>query len=71
MDEKELKKIVQIRAGHRSVVTKSIEKVSGIVSNYNFDQINKSKALESVVKEKIGVLKSLDETILEEPPWKI
>ena len=54
MDENELKKLVQIRAGHRSVVTKSIAKISDIVSKFNYEQVNKLRALESVLNEKIG-----------------
>ena len=63
--EKSIKKDVQIRAGHRSVVTKTIEKISNIVSDFDGNQASKLKALELVLIEKIEVLKSLDESILE------
>ena len=63
--EKSIKKDVQIRAGHRSVVTKTIEKISNIVSDFDGNQASKLKALELVLIEKIEVLKSLDESILD------
>ena len=65
MDDKEFKKLINVRAGHRSVVTKTIEKISCMVSDFDGNQASKLKALESVLNEKMESLKSLDESILE------
>ena len=62
---KDIKKLIQIRAGHRSVVTKTVEKIYNVVSDFDGNQATKLKALESVLNEKIEVLKKLDESILE------
>ena len=32
---KDIKKLIQIRAGHRSVVTKTVEKIYNIVSDFD------------------------------------
>ena len=60
----EYKKQVQMRAGHRSVATKTAKKISDLVSGYSVDKESNLRALDSVLREKIDLLKKLDDTIL-------
>ena len=60
----EYKKQVQMRAGHRAVATKTAKKISDLVSGYSVDKESNLRALDSVLREKIDLLKKLDDTIL-------
>ena len=59
-----LKKQICVRAGHRSVATKTANKISELISGYSIENESQLKALDSVLREKIDVLKKLDDEIL-------
>ena len=62
----QVKKNINIRAGHRAVVTKKIQKANDLTENYEESNENDLKAVEQILREKMETLKCFDELILNE-----
>lgn len=62
----QLKKNINIRAGHRAVVTKKVKKVDDLTENYSENNENDLKGVEQILREKLETLKSFDDLILDE-----
>ena len=53
----QLKKNINIRAGHRAVVTKKIKKANDLTENYEENYENDLKGVEQILREKLETLK--------------
>lgn len=53
------------RAGHRGVATKLMKEVQDIISHEDFTRVSRIKSLNSLIVERIGIVTSLDEQIVE------
>ena len=59
-----LRKLKQIRAGHKAAVTRSINKAEALLVGYDVSRESEINAICSFLLEKSEKIKSLDEEIL-------
>ena len=62
----QLKKNINIRAGHRAVVTKSLKKVDELMADYDENNESNLRGVDKILREKLETLKIFDENILSE-----
>ena len=64
MVDDELKKKKRIRGGHKGYVTTTLEKVQGLLDNFEFSAANQVKTYRIALTEKLDILGALDDEIL-------
>ena len=64
MADEELKKKKRIRGGHKGYVTTTLEKVQGLLDNFEFSAANQVKTYRIALTEKLDILGALDDEIL-------
>ena len=64
MADEELKKKKRIPGGHKGYVTTTLEKVQGLLDNFEFSVANQVKTYRIALTEKLDILGALDDEIL-------
>ena len=64
MADEELKKKKRIRGSHKAYVTTTLEKVQGLLDNFEFSAANQVKTYRIALTEKLDILGALDNEIL-------
>ena len=64
MSEEQLKKKKRIRGGHKAYVTSTLEKIQGLLREFDPSTLNQLKTYQIALTEKLRVLGDLDEEIL-------